>query len=87
MSQRTVKVKQTVAESCPECGCSTTFIVHSEQVTEDCCEVWVTCGGCGYDPTLGWRDWRVEDVWDSLDESTVYGAIQGWNDAINDVKT
>jgi len=66
---------------CPNCGNNTKFIAHSQQVSEDCCEVWIECK-CGYDPTSEKIGTRYEDVWGGVHESNVRIAIECWNDAI-----
>lgn len=66
-------------ERCPECGNRTRFTGHSEQVAEDCCEVWVTCV-CGLDPHG--RGERLEDVWGGLTRENLLDALRCWNDAV-----
>ena len=71
---------------CPECGNNTKFNAHSQQVSEDFCEVWVECK-CGYDPTAEQTGARYEDVWGGVHENNVRVALECWNDAINDLNS
>lgn len=59
---------------CPQCGNDQAFVGRAERCAEDCCEVWIECGQCGHDPTVGTGD-RLEDVWGSLDEATLRTAL------------
>jgi len=68
---------------CPLCGNNTIFKAHSQQVSEDCCDVWVECE-CGYDPTAEKTGCRFEDVFGGVHEDNVRVALECWNDAIND---
>ena len=71
-------------EPCPECGNNTEFNIHSQQVAEDCCDVWVKCK-CGFDPTAEDTMNRLEDVWGSLDNGTCQDAIVfTWNDILRE---
>lgn len=65
---------------CPKCENKTDFVINSQQVCEDLCEVWVACK-CGHETP---PDHRLEDVWGSLGYDNVVAAISCWNDAIND---
>jgi len=68
--------------ACPRCGNNTSFVAHSAQVAEDCCDVWVVCR-CGFDPTAEKTGSRVEDVWGSLDNDTIQTALRwSWNDLL-----
>lgn len=50
MSRR-IKLKDgSQVEKCPKCGNNIEFDIHSQQVAEDCCEIWASCV-CGFDPT------------------------------------
>ena len=69
-------------EPCPDCKNREQFIGVSQQVAEDCCEVWVTCA-CGYDATEGRPGDRMEDVWGSLDAGNLYAALEScWNEPL-----
>jgi len=69
-------------QPCPKCGNKIEFVAKSNQVAEDCCEVWVVCV-CGFDPTAENTNARVEDIWGSLDESTIICALDAsWNEII-----
>lgn len=66
-------------EPCPKCSNRQEFVGHSMQVSEDCCEVWISCK-CGFEPGPGHR---MEDVWGSLDTGTLSCALQNcWNQGI-----
>lgn len=71
---------------CPRCGNNTVFTGYSVQVSEDCCEVYVTCQ-CSYDPTEQNTDYRFEDVWGSLDDDNLMVALSCWNDSMADMTT
>lgn len=62
---------------CPRCGNRHAFVAVSQQVSEDCCEVWLRCGSCGHEP-----DWqhRREDTWGSLGNDMVNCLGHDWND-------
>ena len=83
MGERAITLRQnTEITPCPKCGNNTRFKARSQQVAEDGCEIWVECR-CGFDPTAGNTDQRVEDVWGSLDQATVRAALYySWNDPI-----
>jgi len=69
---------------CPKCGNKTEFKFHSQQVSEDCCEVWAECK-CGYDPTSydqAGSLYRLEDTMGGCDDDNCFAAIGCWNDAI-----
>lgn len=80
MIQRVVTLRENACITpCPKCGNNSLFTARSQQVGEDICEVWVACQ-CGYDPTKGNTDHRVEDIWGSLDQDTVMCALlNSWN--------
>lgn len=81
---RKVKFKpNTEVTPCPYCNNNTEFVAHSDQIAEDCCEVWVVCA-CGYDPTANKPGYRFEDVWGGVGDDNVTMAIQVWNDIIID---
>lgn len=65
-------------EACPKCGNRQDFVARSAQVAEDLCEVWIKCK-CGFDPTEHRTEFRLEDVWGSLDEGTISNALDTWN--------
>lgn len=69
---------------CPKCGNNTSFVAHSQQVAEDCCEIWIKCK-CGYDPTAENTSNRMEDVWGSLGKEEIICALDcSWNEPIID---
>lgn len=71
--------------ACPKCGNATHFTVHSQQVAEDCCEVWAVCK-CGFDPTENNNGHRLEDVWGGTDDDNCINAIAiSWTDGINEL--
>lgn len=72
--------KEAHVEACPRCGNRREFTVHSEQVAEDCCEIWVQCV-CGYSHA---SDDRLEDVWGGTGDDQVMAALTCWNEAIGD---
>lgn len=81
---RIVKLNQNnIVNPCPKCGNNIIFGVHSSQVAEDCCEVWVECD-CGYDPTAENTLKRFEDVMGGTHNDNVLVALDCWNDAIDD---
>lgn len=72
------------ATLCPKCGNKNKFDAHSSQVAEDCCEVWVSCHICGYDPTEAIIGNRVESVMGGTDNGNVLMAIDVWNESIEE---
>lgn len=69
-------------EACPGCENRQQFIGLSQQVSEDCCEVWVRCV-CGYDATEGRPGDRMEDVMGSLDADNLVCALENsWNEPL-----
>lgn len=78
MSKRNVKYKPNeFIKPCPKCGNNTEFTVISEQVCEDCCEIWAECK-CGHCPS-GSND-RIEDVWGGCSDDNCKDAIcTTWN--------
>lgn len=68
--------------ACPNCGNARDFVAYSGRVAEDCCEVWVECGRCKHDPTREHTDYRLEDVWGSLDPQTIQAAMHCRDDAL-----
>ena len=50
MSVRGIKLKEPGAKPCPKCGNRLEFVINSQQVAEDCCEVWAQCV-CGFTPS------------------------------------
>ena len=67
---------------CPKCGNNTKFKIHSQQVAEDCCDIWAECT-CGYDPTAENTLNRLEDVWGGTDDDQCKDAIVfTWNDIL-----
>jgi hypothetical protein len=69
-------------KSCPNCGNRTAFKGISMQVSEDCCNVWIECGKCGFDPTLYRSGMRYEDVWGGLNPQTLAVALECWDEAV-----
>lgn len=69
---------------CPKCGNVREFVAHSDYCAEDCCDVWVECGKCGYDPTSEKWGHRFEDVWGGVNDGNVIAALSCWDDAIAD---
>ena len=76
---RRIKIKPNGVEECPSCGNNTEFNINSNQVAEDCCEVWATCAICGHDTP---SKYRLEDVWGGCDDDNCIGAMSCWNDYI-----
>lgn len=67
---------------CPKCGNNTKFMIHSEQVGEDICDIWAVCK-CGYDPTETNTLHRLEDVWGRTDDNNCRDAIDcTWNELL-----
>jgi hypothetical protein len=87
MAQRKVKYKANeYIKECPKCGNNTEFTIHSDQCSEDCCEIWATCK-CGHNPTSENSLNRVEDVWGTLDDGNCRDAIDyTWNEMIADAE-
>lgn len=74
--------ENTQIEPCPKCGNNTEFTAHSQQVSEDCCEIWVQCK-CGHDPSSEIYGSRMEDVWGSLGKEEIICALDcTWNELI-----
>lgn len=81
-TRRVVYKHNEFIEKCPLCGNNTEFTVRSEQVGEDCCEIWAICK-CGYCPTIEHPGSRVEDVWGGVDDDNCKDAIvYSWNEPI-----
>lgn len=85
MSSRKIEVLSSSQVSpCPKCGNKTKFVIHSEQCSEDGCEIWATCT-CGYDPSKEPPYDRMEDVWGSLDDSNCINAVcYTWNEPLEE---
>ncbi len=66
--------------ACPKCGNNTKFVIHSEQVCEDGCEVWASCH-CGFDPSTG-KGERLESVMGEFSNDNIYTAVHIWNGLI-----
>jgi len=82
MSRRKVFLKgKGQAEKCPKCGNENVFVIKSEQVCEDSCDIWCECE-CGFDPTFNKVGSRVEDVWGGVDDQNACAAIQNWNELL-----
>lgn len=76
--------ENTFIEPCPKYGNNTRFTVKSEQVAEDCCDIWAVCI-CGFDPTAEDTMARVEDVWGGVDRDNAEDAIRfAWNEVLQD---
>ena len=58
-------------QACPECGNNHRFKAVSCQVSEDCCECYIECLECGFDPTAEDTGNRVEDVWGDVSQEAV----------------
>lgn len=88
MSSRKVTFKpNNEIEKCPKCGNNTEFVVKSNQVCEDGCEIWAVCK-CGYDPTEHSYGCRIEDVWGTIDKYSINSAISvTWNGMIQDANS
>lgn len=72
---------------CPKCGNREHFVGMAQQVAEDCCEVWIVCA-CGYDPTDGNSEYRMEDVWGTLDSATLACAMScSWDEPLQQNST
>ena len=76
-----LKVYDSVVK-CPECGNRVYFNVHSLQVGDDSCNVWVECGVCDFDPTAKNTSHRFEDVFGDTGDGNCLMALECWNDAI-----
>ncbi len=84
MQTRTVKVTaHTNLTPCPKCENKSVFNIHSTQVAEDGCEIWITCT-CGLNPTK--PNDRHESVMGTLDDDTCNGMIREWDDLIEKYK-
>lgn len=70
---------------CPKCENSISFNAHSSQIGEDCCNVWVECGVCGFDPTAENTSLRFEKVFCGTDAENCFMALECWNDAITEL--
>lgn len=81
---RSIKTKKDQLP-CPNCNNKRLFDVHSAQVCEDGCEVWVSCHVCGYDPTNEKVGHRLESVMGGTDDDNAIGAIMVWNDEIEEL--
>lgn len=82
MSRKKFTLKEnTSIEKCPQCGNNTEFVARSEQVAEDCCEIWIQCK-CGHSFS---DKYHLEDVWGSLGKDEILMALDcSWNEPIND---
>lgn len=77
-TERKIKLKEPGANPCPKCGNTIEFTIHSEQVSEDGCEIWASCK-CGHTPASDWKD-RIEDVWGGCDDENCIDALEHtWN--------
>lgn len=88
MTSRKIKIKENESiPACPKCGNRTEFVVKSQQVMEDGCEIWAECK-CGYDATEGdWKE-RIEDVWGGVDDNNCLDAINTtWINILNERAT
>ena len=81
MSHRRFSLPKNVdrVKACPKCGNLHEFVCRSQQVCEDGCEVWITCGKCDHDPHA--YNERLESVMGGCDEDNIYQALDCWNDA------
>lgn len=84
MTVRRVNVARGPIEPCPKCRNQCHFVIHSEQVAEDCCEVWAQCGQCDHEPP---SDERLEDVWGGCDDDNCRAALSCWNDSMRALKS
>lgn len=74
--------ENTSIDPCPKCGNNKEFTAHSQQVAEDCCDIWIVCK-CGYDPSANKTGSRMEDVWGSLGKEEILCALDcTWNEII-----
>jgi hypothetical protein len=64
------------------CGNSDDFDFVSEQVCEDCCDVWIRCGRCGNDPASGAGE-HIETAMGERDNFTASMAAAIWNSHIS----
>lgn len=72
---------------CPGCKNNTKFVIRSEQVAEDCCEIWVVCGVCDFDPTHDNTNDRLEDVWGGVADDNAQDAINlVWNELVPEIQ-
>ena len=78
---RPIKVKKG-AEACPKCSNAIDFYIHSNQVAEDYCEVWASCGKCGHHTP---SKYRLEDVWGGTGEDNCYNAMSCWDDYVTSI--
>lgn len=83
MNTRHIKYKENnYILPCPKCSNNTEFVVKSNQVSEDACDIWAACK-CGYDPTSEETMNRIDDVWGGVDNDNCEDAINfTWNDII-----
>jgi len=72
-----------VVTPCPKCSNNTKLNLHSQQVQEDGCELWTTCGKCDYDPFENMWGCKIEDVWGGTSEWRAF--IYYWNEQIEEV--
>ena len=76
---RKIKLTEPGAKPCPKCGNRLEFNIHSQQVAEDCCEVWAECK-CGYRPS----NEGFEDVMGGCDDGNCIAAVRlTWNDELD----
>lgn len=87
--KRTFRFKKAgLHEPCPKCGNSEIFYAHAEQCAEDCCDIWISCLKCGYDPFHDYEtvkdcsSYCIEDVLGSLDKYSILTAMDSWDDLI-----
>lgn len=84
MSSRAFKLKPNDSVTpCPRCGNNVAFTCHSQQVAEDCCEVWVVCE-CGFDPFEGRSGHKLEDAMGGCDGDNCINALGCWNTSVLD---
>lgn len=58
-------------QACPKCGNNHRFKAVSQQVAEDCCECWIECLDCGFDPTAESHGDRYEDIWGDVSQEAI----------------
>ncbi len=68
------------------CGNAEDFDFNSQQVCEDCCEVWIQCGKCKHDPATGAGE-HVETAMGELNNFTAGMAAAVWNSSIKSNNT
>ena len=74
-----------VAE-CPKCGNNKQFLGVSEQVAEDCCDIWVECYKCNFNPFQFNSMNCIESVMGELSPANLMMAVDEWSSLIRESK-